>query len=125
MFYFSVEICHSSSVVVYMEVNWHFEGFLHSDVHWFCLFRYDLVDLTRQVLSKLGNQIYLDAIMAYSKGDVDMLTLQNQRFIELIEDIDTLLSSDDNFLLGTWLENAKTLATSQKERRQVSQLVHC
>ncbi|CAA6663543.1 unnamed protein product [Spirodela intermedia] len=81
-------------------------------------YRYDLVDLTRQVLSKLGNQIYLDAVRAYAEGDVDMLTHQSQRFIELIGDIDTLLSSDDNFLLGSWLENAKTLATSQNERRQ-------
>ncbi|XP_078446491.1 alpha-N-acetylglucosaminidase family / NAGLU family [Wolffia australiana] len=81
-------------------------------------YRYDLVDLTRQVLSKIGNQLYLDAIKAYKQGDSDSLSRHSGRLIELIEDLDTLLSSDDNFLLGTWLENAKSLATSQEERKQ-------
>ena len=85
----------------------------------FCLLRYDLVDLTRQVLSKYGNQIYLDAITAYQEGDLDLLTLQTRRFLELIQDLDVLLSSDDNFLLGTWLESAKSHATNQQESWQV------
>ncbi|MQL72419.1 hypothetical protein Taro_004759 [Colocasia esculenta] len=81
-------------------------------------YRYDLVDLTRQVLSKLGNQIYLDVMVAYIEKDVNALTLRSQKLTELIKDIDTLLASDDNFLLGTWLESAKSLATNQKERKQ-------
>ncbi|KAK9981924.1 hypothetical protein SO802_035212 [Lithocarpus litseifolius] len=51
--------------------------------------RYDLVDLTRQVLSKLANQ--------------------------LIKDIDVLLASDDNFLLGMWLKSANKLAKNPHE----------
>uniref|UniRef100_A0A1D1ZA06 Alpha-N-acetylglucosaminidase n=1 Tax=Anthurium amnicola TaxID=1678845 RepID=A0A1D1ZA06_9ARAE len=81
-------------------------------------YRYDLVDLTRQVLSKLGNQIYLDAMIAYVESDVNAFTLQSQKFIELVKDIDALLASDDNFLLGTWLESAKSLAASREETRQ-------
>ncbi|XXG79446.1 hypothetical protein AAC387_Pa09g0511 [Persea americana] len=80
-------------------------------------YRYDLVDLTRQVLSKLANQVYLDAVTAFRQKNASALTLQSQKFIELIKDIDTLLASDDNFLLGTWLESAKKLATSESETR--------
>lgn len=81
--------------------------------------RYDLVDLTRQVLSKLANEVYLDVMKAYKKHDADGLLIQSQKFLELIEDIDTLLGSDDNFLLGTWLESAKALALSEKDRKLV------
>lgn len=81
--------------------------------------RYDLVDLTRQVLSKLANQVYLDVMIAYHSKNASGSTLHSQKFLELIEDLDTLLASDDNFLLGTWLENAKNLAVNKEESRQV------
>ncbi|XP_068658586.1 alpha-N-acetylglucosaminidase [Aristolochia californica] len=81
-------------------------------------YRYDLVDLSRQVLSKLANQVYLDALNAYRDRNVKALALQSQKFIELIMDIDTLLASDDNFLLGTWLESAKKLSVNSAEMRQ-------
>ncbi|KAK8341412.1 hypothetical protein V6Z12_A08G165000 [Gossypium hirsutum] len=81
-------------------------------------YRYDLVDLTRQVLSKLANQVYLDAINAFRRKDVKALNIHSQKFIQLIKDIDVLLASDDNFLLGTWLESAKLLAENPSEMRQ-------
>ncbi|GAA0142030.1 hypothetical protein LIER_03027 [Lithospermum erythrorhizon] len=81
-------------------------------------YRYDLVDLTRQSLSKLANQVYLDTITAYQVKDKNALTSHSQRFLELIKDIDTLLAADDNFLLGSWLESAKSLAMTSDERKQ-------
>ncbi|KAF8403783.1 hypothetical protein HHK36_011889 [Tetracentron sinense] len=81
-------------------------------------YRYDLVDLTRQVLSKLANQVYLDAVTAFQQKDAKALSIQSQKFVKLIADIDTLLASDDNFLLGTWLESAKKLAASPSEIRR-------
>lgn len=61
---------------------------------------------------------------AYHSNNTSRLTLYSQKFLELIEDIDTLLASDDNFLLGTWLESAKKLAPSKKERKQVKSNFH-
>ncbi|KAB1224856.1 Alpha-N-acetylglucosaminidase [Morella rubra] len=81
-------------------------------------YRYDLVDLTRQVLSKLANQVYLDAVTAFRQKDVKALDLHSQKFIELVKDIDILLASDDNFLLGTWLKSANKLAKNHLELRQ-------
>ncbi|OVA15285.1 Alpha-N-acetylglucosaminidase [Macleaya cordata] len=81
-------------------------------------YRYDLVDLTRQVLSKLANQVYLDAVTAFQHKDAKALSFRSEKFLELIKDIDTLLASDDNFLLGTWLESAKKLAAGPSEMRQ-------
>lgn len=81
--------------------------------------RYDLVDLTRQVLSKLANQVYLDSVAAFQSKDAKALSSGSKKFVELIKDIDTLLASNDNFLLGTWLESAKRLAASPSEMKQV------
>ncbi|GMY22455.1 alpha-N-acetylglucosaminidase isoform X4 [Fagus crenata] len=80
--------------------------------------RYDLVDLTRQVLSKLANQEYLDAVIAFRQKDLKALNLHSKKFIQIIKDIDILLASDDNFLLGTWLKSANKLAKNPHELRQ-------
>ncbi|CAL4930936.1 unnamed protein product [Urochloa decumbens] len=81
-------------------------------------YRYDLVDLTRQCLSKLANEVYLDAMRSYQKKDSNGLNSHTKRFLEIIVDIDTLLAADDNFLLGPWLESAKSLAVTESERKQ-------
>ncbi|KAI3918459.1 hypothetical protein MKX01_041779 [Papaver californicum] len=81
-------------------------------------YRYDLVDLTRQVLSKLANQVYLDSLTAFKHKNANALSSASEKFAELIMDIDMLLASDDNFLLGTWLESAKKLATTPSEMQQ-------
>ncbi|CAN6295052.1 unnamed protein product [Urochloa humidicola] len=81
-------------------------------------YRYDLVDLTRQCLSKLANDVYLDAMSSYQKKDSNGLNSHTKRFLEIIVDIDTLLAADDNFLLGPWLESAKSLAVTESERKQ-------
>jgi alpha-N-acetylglucosaminidase len=81
--------------------------------------RYDLVDLTRQVLSKLANQVYRDAMIAFRRKDARALNLHGQKFLQIIKDIDVLLASDDNFLLGTWLESAKRLAVDPNDMKLV------
>ena len=82
--------------------------------------RYDLVDLSRQALSKLANGVYLKAIKAFQDKDQKGLDVHSQKFIDLIKDIDELVSCDDNFLVGSWLTSAKSLASDPQEMRQVS-----
>ena len=78
-----------------------------------------MVDLTRQALSKLANDAYLKAVTAFLLRDIKALDIHCQKFIQLIKDIEELLASDDNFLLGTWLDSAKRLASNPMEMRQV------
>lgn len=72
------------------------------------------------MLSKLANGVYLDVMTAFQEKNAHGLNLHSQKFLELIEDIDKLLASNNNFLLGTWLESAKELAVNDNERSQVS-----
>eukprot|EP01018_Ginkgo_biloba_P022651 Gb_23620 [translate_table: standard] len=81
-------------------------------------FRYDLVDLTRQALAKLANQIFLNTIRAFHENDAQEASVQSQIFLDLIRDMDVLLASDDGFLLGPWLESAKQLAQNPSQQQQ-------
>jgi alpha-N-acetylglucosaminidase len=56
---------------------------------------------------------------SYQKKDLNGLNFHTRKFLEIIVDIDTLLAADDRFLLGPWLESAKSLAMTENERKQV------
>ena len=71
------------------------------------------------MLGKLANEEYLKAVTAFRRQNVKAQNLHSKRFIQLIRDIDKLLASNSNFLLGTWLESAKKLATNPAEMKQV------
>ena len=38
-------------------------------------------------------------------------------FLELLEDLDRILATNKNFMLGPWLESARALATNNQERK--------
>ena len=57
--------------------------------------------------------------MAFRRKDEKAFSLYSEKFVQLIKDIEVVLATDDNFLLGTWLQSAKKLAVNPSERRQV------
>ncbi|KAM1295527.1 hypothetical protein FF1_015469 [Malus domestica] len=81
-------------------------------------YRYDLVDLTRQALSKYANQLFLKVIEAYHSNDVLGVARDSKKFLDLVEDMDILLACHDGFLLGPWLESAKKLAQDKEQEKQ-------
>lgn len=85
----------------------------------FCILRYDLVDLTRQALAKYANQLFLEVVEAYKLKDAHALVRRSQKFLDLVEDMDTLLACHEGFLLGPWLESAKQLAQDEEQGKQV------
>ncbi|KAL3835156.1 hypothetical protein ACJIZ3_009892 [Penstemon smallii] len=89
------------------------EQLLESDTY-----RYDLVDLTRQALAKYANQLFVKVVEAYQLGDQRVVKQLSQKFLGLVEDMDTLLASHDGFLLGPWLESAKLLAQNEEQKKQ-------
>ncbi|KAJ3698239.1 hypothetical protein LUZ61_001944 [Rhynchospora tenuis] len=81
-------------------------------------FRYDLVDLTRQALAKYTNEVFQKALEGYRSNDLTKVNFHSRHFLDLVEDLDTLLTSHDGFLLGPWLESAKNLATDSDQKEQ-------
>lgn len=75
-------------------------------------YRYDLVDVTRQVLQDYARTLHPMMIDAYEAGDRKKFDSLSDRFLKLIDDMDRLLASDSNFLLGTWLTDARKKAAT-------------
>lgn len=78
------------------------------------------MDLTRQVLSKLANQLHAQIMQEYRLSNVEKMDNSSRVLLELISDMDELLGASEGFLLGPWLESAKALATTDDEKKLVS-----
>jgi alpha-N-acetylglucosaminidase len=80
-------------------------------------YQYDLVDLARQCLTDLSIPVQRDITAAYRTGNAEKLREAAARFLDLAQDMDTLLGTRKEFLLGTWIDDAKHWATTDAERR--------
>lgn len=80
-------------------------------------FRYDLVDITRQALANYATALHRQLAYTYFAGDRETYRLLTERFLELIDDMDRLLATREEFLLGRWIADAEAWATTEEERR--------
>ncbi|XP_035699107.1 alpha-N-acetylglucosaminidase-like [Branchiostoma floridae] len=79
-------------------------------------FRYDLVDVTRQALQEWAYIYYQDLMETYKSGDLIKFRDAAEIFQQTLSDMDRILATHQNFLLGRWIEDAKSLATNDQER---------
>jgi alpha-N-acetylglucosaminidase len=79
-------------------------------------YRFDLVSVTRQVLANYSGALQRKVIEAWRAKDRQALESASQRFLELIRDLDELLATRAEYLLGRWLEDAKRWGTNPQER---------
>lgn len=79
-------------------------------------YRYDLVNVARQVLSNHASVLHQEVVKAWSAKDAAALASASDRFLQLLDDLDELLATRREFLLGRWLEDAKRWGTSEAER---------
>ena len=75
-----------------------------------------MVDVGRQALQDLSCGIYLKVVAAHNNKSLADLNKYGAQLLDLLTDMDTLLSSDSHFLLGTWLESSKALGKSTTEK---------
>ncbi|XP_077981235.1 alpha-N-acetylglucosaminidase-like isoform X2 [Glandiceps talaboti] len=80
-------------------------------------FRYDLIDVSRQALQDVAFcSIYKTIQDDYNNYDAAGIRQQGDQLLELFDDLDVLLSSNEYYLLGHWIHSAKSLGTNQKDR---------
>ncbi len=70
-------------------------------------YRYDLADVTRQVLADLSRPLYERTQAAVKKKDLAAFDKNSRAFLELMTDLDGLLATRREFLLGPWLADAR------------------
>lgn len=79
-------------------------------------FRYDLVDVTRQVLADYASILQQKAASRYQAGDVEGFRAASEEFLGLIDDMDKLLGTRSEFLLGRWLDDARSIGHTDQEK---------
>ena len=72
-------------------------------------YRYDLADVAEQVLCNAAVEYHSLMVQAKNAGDADKFKALSQEFLKLIDLSDQILSITDEFMLGTWIEAARTM----------------
>src|SRR5207248_3384023 len=80
-------------------------------------YRYDLLDVTRQVIDNAGRTLLPQLNAAYRAGDRPRFRALADRWLALISLQDRVLGTDAQFLLGTWLADARASAANPAQRR--------
>ncbi len=80
-------------------------------------YRYDVVNLTRQVLGELGLPLVDSVHAAYERKDRPAMIAAQERIAKLLLDLDALVGTRPEFLLGRWIAAARRWGTTGAERR--------
>jgi alpha-N-acetylglucosaminidase len=84
-------------------------------------YQYDLVDLTRQILANYSNELQEEYRMAFRTGSLQHHRQIRKKFLELIDDMNQLMGSRKEFLLGKWIEDARRWGTTTEEKNLYEQ----
>lgn len=79
-------------------------------------YRYDVVDIFRQILSNYGQKLYSEVSEAFKNRDLSAFKEQNRKFLELLDDMDRLLSLREEFKLENWIESARCWGDDSAEK---------
>lgn len=76
----------------------------------------DLTVVGKQALGNLFVKYRDDFTKAYEAKEIDQMKLHGRKMMELIYDIDELLATNKNYLLGNWIEEAKAMTDIPSEK---------
>jgi alpha-N-acetylglucosaminidase len=79
-------------------------------------FQYDLVDVSRQVLANYALHIQKQWRDAFYANDKEAFLKYSQEFIDLITDMDSLLATRKDFMLGPWISSARSCGNTPEEK---------
>lgn len=79
-------------------------------------FHYDLVDVVRQVLADAAFYQLQRTKAAFDEKNIGEYQAQVRAFLSLMEDMDALLATDRQFLLGTWQKKALDWGKTKQEK---------
>ena len=79
-------------------------------------YRYDLADVSRQVLADLAGQYHKAIVQAYARKDAAAVKQLGGKMRGLMGDLDELLATRKEFLLGIWLADARRCGATKDEQ---------
>lgn len=81
-------------------------------------YQYDLVNMTRQLLGNYGMTLYEKMMTAYNMHNLQEFNTESANFINLGMELDSLLGTRKEFLLGSWLQDASAWGTNDQEKSE-------
>jgi len=78
-------------------------------------YQYDLVNFTRQLIDFTGRQLRDEMTLAYYQNDKEAFEKAAKRLLEAHDDLDTLLQTRPEFLIGTWTNAARSFGINDAE----------
>lgn len=78
-------------------------------------FRYDLIDISRQAISDQFNLYYQQMNSSYYEKELVKFKQISDTLIELFDDLDNLLNTNKYWMLGEWIEMARSHTTDRDE----------
>lgn len=79
-------------------------------------YEFDLVNLTRQMLGNYSLDVFKAYEKAYNEGDRETMAVREAEMMELLADMDTLLGTRSEFLLGKWIADARSWGVDEAEK---------
>lgn len=79
-------------------------------------YRYDVCDITRQVLSNRCAELYDDAMKGFNERDVGLFEKATNSFLKICDEVDELLQTREELTLAYHLRQAGALALNEKEK---------
>lgn len=80
------------------------------------VYEYDVTNVGRQVLGNYFTVLRDQFTVAYDQKDIVVLAQKGKEMLELIKDLDSLLSTHSSFLLGNWIAGARAIGKSPAEK---------
>ena len=80
-------------------------------------YQYDLVTVGRQVLANYATVIQQRFAQNFKSRNSQAFKRNTTEFLELIDDMDKLMATRKDFLLGVWLNDAKKWGTNDAEKK--------
>ncbi len=73
-----------------------------------------MVDITRQSLQLLFDDIFKKMVHGFRTLNKFDFTFGSKLILNILDDLNAILSTNKHFLLGNWIESAKSLANSDQ-----------
>ena len=80
-------------------------------------YRFDVMDVGRQVLSNLGQEMIKQVALAYDARDLPRFRTETHRFHKLLLDVDALLATRNEYSFDRWVREARAWATNEDQAR--------
>lgn len=76
---------------------------------------FDIIDIQRQIMSNLGQEIHKKAMEAFKNKDKEAFILHKKRFLGMLEDVDKLLRTRSEFNFYKWIHDARRWGENDAE----------